>query len=451
MTKKNLHTLTIDKLVPGGFGLGRLANGIIVLVRHVLPGEKVLISEAERKKDYMYAALKEVLQPSMERIEPPCPVYGRCGGCDLQHAAPEAQLHLKKTILGESLQRGSSTLPHDRLLPIEEPLVAPAPFNYRQRLRLQVDDQGKYGFFQPESHSIVPVTQCLLAKKQLNSVLKQLHALNSFHGLVKHSSAFELLYNPDKDRTILLLHFLRKPRPADSSVAADLKGRVNGLSAILMLVEGYGLYDPLERAFAARPPLLSYTATIEAIKSKLIFTWEAGGFCQVNLEQNISLIKLVLDMITGGPHKTILDLYCGYGNFSLPASTFAEHVLGIDSQNSALRSGLKNASLNDIHNCRFEKKQVPAAVAAMVSADASFKTIILDPPRRGAPEVTALLPKLAADRIIYISCNPATLARDLIPLLAAGYHLSRLVPVDMFPQTHHLESVALLERSNNRL
>ncbi|MBW2472769.1 MAG: class I SAM-dependent RNA methyltransferase, partial [Deltaproteobacteria bacterium] len=251
MTKKNLHTLTIDKLVPGGFGLGRLANGIIVLVRHVLPGEKVLISEAERKKDYMYAALKEVLQPSMERIEPPCPVYGRCGGCDLQHAAPESQLRLKKTILGESLQRGSSTLPHDRLLPIEEPLVAPAPFNYRQRLRLQVDDQGKYGFFQPESHSIVPVTQCLLAKKQLNSVLKQLHALNSFHVLVKHSSAFELLNNPDKDRTILLLHFLRKPRPAYSSLAADLKGRANGLSAIIMLVEGYGLYDPLERTFAS--------------------------------------------------------------------------------------------------------------------------------------------------------------------------------------------------------
>jgi len=451
MPKKNLHTLTIDKLIPGGLGLGRLENGMVVMVRYVLPGEKVLVRTVAHKKDYIYATLKEILIPSSDRIEPPCPIYGRCGGCDLQHAAPAAQLLLKKTTLADSLQRVAAHFFDDLSLSIEEPLAAPAQFNYRQRLRLQVDGKGNYGFFRPESHQIEPLSECLLAKQGLNSVLMQLHSLKSFQGLVAHCNSFELLFDPDKKKSVILLHFLRKPRPADSLLAVELKKHTSDISAILMQVEGYGLYDPLARSFQASPPILSYTSVIESISSELILTWEAGGFCQVNLEQNSNLITLVLEMVADGPHKSILDLYCGYGNFSLPVAKIAEKVLGIDAQNAAIRSGRRNAMLNRVHTCHFEKKQVPAAVNAIVAADNLFDTIILDPPRRGAPEIVSQLPKLGAERIIYISCNPATLARDLASLISADYQLSRLVPVDMFPQTHHLESVALLKRSSGSL
>jgi 23S rRNA (uracil1939-C5)-methyltransferase len=447
MAEKKLHALMIDKLVPGGLGLGRLANGIVVLVRYVLPGEEVLVCETEHKKDYINAALKEVLLSSPDRIEPPCPVYGRCGGCDLQHAGPAAQLRLKKIMLADSLQRSVPTIFHDRSLPIEEPLAAPAQFNYRQRLRLQVDDRGSYGFFHPASHTVEPVLQCLLAREQLNSVLGQLHSLRSFQNLVRNCNSFELLFNPAENDTIVLLNFKRKPRPADSSLAAELKNQVNNLAAVLMLVEDHGLYDPLTKTFSVNPPILSYTPTIAPLESNLILTWEAGGFCQVNLEQNSTLINLVLGMIGDGTHKNILDLYCGYGNFSLPAAKFAAAVLGIDTQNAAIRSAKRNVLLNGVHNCIFEKKQVPAAVAAISAAKNSFDTVILDPPRRGAPGIVAQLPELGAERIIYISCNPATLARDLLTLTTANYRLVRLVPVDMFPQTHHLECVALLHRS----
>jgi 23S rRNA (uracil1939-C5)-methyltransferase len=150
-------------------------------------------------------------------------------------------------------------------------------------------------------------------------------------------------------------------------------------------------------------------------------------------------------MIDGGRHKSILDLYCGYGNFSLPAAFLADKVLGVDTQNAAVRSGKRNAELNGILNCRFEKRPVPEAVAALLAASKTYDTIILDPPRRGAPEIVSLLPELHPDQIIYISCNPATLARDLAALSATGYQLVRLIPVDMFPQTHHLETVALLK------
>ena len=449
MPRQNLHTLTIDKLVAGGFGLGRLANGMVVLVRYVLPGEKVLVQELERKKDYIYGTVREVLMPAPDRIEAPCPIYGRCGGCDLQHAASGAQLRLKKNILVDSLERSSGLFFFFFPWPVADPLAAPAHFNYRQRLRLQVDAGGNYGFFQPESHTVEPLLECLIAKELLNATLKKLQAQESFHDLLKHCNGFELLFNPDENDIILLLHFLRKPRPTDSLLAAELKNHIDNLAALLMLVKGHGLYDPVVRTFGGNPPALAYTSTIKARGTPLILSWEAGGFCQVNLEQNSRLIELVLEMVASGPHKSILDLYCGYGNFSLPAAQLAEEVIGFDAQNAAIRSGLRNARRLGIHNCSFAKKQVPDAVTDMLGAGHTFDTIILDPPRRGAPETVAKLPELGAEQIIYISCNPSTLARDLAVLSAADYRLARIVPVDMFPQTHHLEAVALLKRSGS--
>ncbi|MDX1775463.1 MAG: methyltransferase domain-containing protein, partial [Desulfobulbales bacterium] len=221
----------------------------------------------------------------------------------------------------------------------------------------------------------------------------------------------------------------------------------DGLAALLMQVDKYGLYDPLTQNFSPRQPIFSHMTAIAALKSKLNLSWEAGGFCQVNLEQNSRLINLVLAMAASGPHRTILDLFCGYGNFSLPLALLAEKVLGIDSQNAAIRSARQNVAQAGNRNCLFEKRPVPDAVRSLVAAGETFETIVLDPPRQGAPEVMSLLPKLEAQQIIYISCDPATLARDLVTLHGAGYQVSRLIPVDMFPQTHHLESVVLLKRA----
>ena len=447
MPGKNLHTLRIEKLVPGGLGLGRLADGIIVLVRYVLPGEEVLVQETGRKKDYISAILKQVLSPSPDRIETPCPIYGLCGGCDLQHAGPEAQIHLKKAILTDNLQRAAGNIFSSPAVLIEDPLPAPEQFGYRQRIRLQVDGKGNYGFYRPGSYIVEPVVRCLLAREELNTALQQLHASHSFRRLLPYCNAFELLFNPEKKDTLLLLHFLRKPRSADRLSAKMLADDTCGISTILLQVQGRGLYDPLAQAYPTSAPILSYLMAVEESKAELRLTWEANGFCQVNLEQNSNMVKIVQEMTASGPHNRILDLYCGYGNFSLPVATLDSEVLGIDGQNAAIRSAHRNAMLNGIHNCRFAKQEVPAAVNALIAAGRTFETIILDPPRQGASAIVSQLPKLDADQIIYISCNPATLARDLASLIPAGYQMSRLVPVDMFPQTHHLESVTLLKRS----
>jgi 23S rRNA (uracil1939-C5)-methyltransferase len=446
MGSKNLHTVLIEKLIPEGLGLGRLADGMVVLVRYVLPGEEVVVREVNRKKDFISATLQEVLTKSSDRINPPCPLYGRCGGCDLQHATYNAQTRLKKEVLTESLQRAAGDIFSDADKIIQPALASSEEFGYRQRIRLQVDDEGQYGFFRTGSHILEPVSKCLLARDVLNTVLGQLQSNESFAGLIKHCTAFELLFNPGSNDTVMLLHFKRKPRPKDSILSTDLVNNMAELSIILMQVEGYGLYDPLGQTFVSNPPYLSQTISLGNLEEDINLTWEAGGFCQVNLAQNKNLINLVLDMVQNGPHNRVLDLYCGYGNFSLAVAHIAEEVIGIDGQNSAIRSGKRNAELNDIHNCHFEKKQVVKGIKDLIDAKQTFDTVILDPPRQGAVDIVSMLPVLGAEQVIYISCNPATLARDLAILCSQGYALSYLVPVDMFPHTHHMESVALLKR-----
>ena len=447
MPSKKLHTVLIEKLVPGGLGLGRLTEGMVVLVPSVLPGERVVVREVVRKKDFVSAALQEILTPSPDRIKPPCPFYGRCGGCDLQHASYKAQILLKKEILTESLQRAAGDIFSDPEISIQPALASPEEFGYRQRIRLQVDKRGQYGFFRTGSHVLEAVSRCLLAGDSLNAVLQQLHASESFTGLVKHSTAFELLFNPGSNDTVMLLHFWRRPRPKDSSLALDLVNNTIGLSSILMQVEGFGLYDPQAQSFASGSAHLSHTVSHKNLQKDILLTWEAGGFCQVNLGQNNNLINLVLEMITSAPHTKVLDLYCGYGNFSLPVAQLAGKVLGIDSQNAAIRSGKRNAMLNRVRNCHFEKKPVEKGVNDLIDAGEIFDTVILDPPRQGAFDIVSMLPGLGAGQVIYISCNPATLARDLAILCTKGYKLSYLAPVDMFPHTHHMESVALLKRT----
>lgn len=448
MGSKNLHTVLIEKLIPGGLGLGRLAEGKVVLVRYVLPGERVLVREVNRKKDFISATLQEILTPSPDRINPPCPLYGRCGGCDLQHTMYNTQIFLKKEILTESLQRAAGDIFSDPETTIQSALASSEEFGYRQRIRLQVDEEGQYGFFRTGSHVLEAVSKCLLAKDILNTVLQQLHSNDSFSGLARQCTAFELLFNPDSNDTIMLLHFRRKSRPRDSVLATNVVNDTIGLSTILMQVEGYGLYDPLNQSFISTPPHLSQTISIENLQADILFTWEAGGFCQVNLAQNKNLINLVMEMTKTGPHNRVLDLYCGYGNFSLPIAQLAGKVFGIDGQNGAIRSAKRNAERNEIYNCYFEKQQVVQGVRNLIDAAKTFDTVILDPPRQGAADIVPMLPDLGAEQVIYISCNPATLARDLAILCRQEYTLSYLVPVDMFPHTHHMESVALLKRTS---
>lgn len=447
MASSKHHTILIEKLVAGGYGLGRLSDGMVVLVHHGLPGEKVIVREVCRRKDFITGSIIDILAPSPDRITPPCPIYRHCGGCDLQHAAYRAQLCLKKKILTDSLQRAAGKIFSEYDVEITPTIASPEEFGYRQRIRLQVDPEGRYGFFQTGSHDLVGVSECPLANETINSVLRRFHDNDAFSELVRNCTFFELLFNPGSKDIIVLLHFRRKPRPGDSLLAIELLRATASLESLLMMVEGHGLYDPANRSYTSHPPSLSRTLSSGRLEKDLILTWEAGTFCQVNLAQNRNLIGHVLDLLSGLPHSRVLDLYCGHGNFSLPVAKIADEVIGIESQNGAIRSGEHNILLNGIRNLSFVKSPVETGVNALIGAGESFDTVLLDPPREGAAAVVPKICDLGAGHIIYISCNPATLARDLVLLHSAGFEPSLLTPVDMFPQTHHMESVTLLKRT----
>jgi 23S rRNA (uracil1939-C5)-methyltransferase len=341
---EQVHTAMIDKLVPGGFGLGRLEQGIVVMVRHVLPGEKVVVREAKRKKQYIHAELLDILEESPHRIKPPCPLYGRCGGCDMQHTGYEEQLNLKLAMLIESLQRsGGDGFPEAAGI-VDPPLGSPEKFGYRQRIRLHVNTMGEFGFYQSDSHSLEQISHCLLAKPRINEVLEQLTNNSDLLELLQHSTEVELLHNPAGDDVVMLVHFIRKPRPADRSHAVRIKEQIKELSELVLQVSGHGFYDPQTGRYLEVPPFLSQLLPSNIGDTNLKLTWEAGGFCQVNLEQNNQLIKLVVNLASPGAAERILDLFCGQGNFSLPVALQSATVVGLDGQGSAIRSAKRNAT-----------------------------------------------------------------------------------------------------------
>lgn len=456
MATQSQQIITIEKMVAGGIGLGRLANGMVILVRHVLPGEQVRVRTTRQKKSYMEAQLLEVLSASSDRTTPRCHLYGRCGGCDLQHAAAAAQLQIKADVFRESLRR-SGWPEHFRALEHLAPVIPSSnPYGYRLRLRLHVDADGHLGFHRFQSHEVEPVINCPLAREELNICLKELHAAPAMPRLLHHCQDIELHLDPDRARVFVLLHFTRKPRPADYQLIKTLLTETTVIENVLLTVAGHGVFDADGARLDGRePPLLQCTIPAAITGSReLRLYWEAGGFYQVNQEQNEKMIRLVLDLAASGPHGRILDLYCGMGNFSLPLALLGDTVLGLEGQGAAIRSAARNAAANlqatgagNGHpHCRFLKTPVLAGVQQLAADGETFDLVVLDPPRQGAAPIIPHLAALQARRVIYISCDPATLVRDLAGLAATGYTIDALRPLDMFPQTHHLETITLLQK-----
>ncbi|MDH5298839.1 MAG: class I SAM-dependent RNA methyltransferase [Desulfobulbaceae bacterium] len=434
----------IDKLVTGGVGLGRLADGMVVMVEGVLAGERVAVRLGARRGGYRQAELVEVLEPSPERVAPPCPHYGRCGGCDLQHGVAHGQASIKAAILQELLLR-SSLFDEEGLAAVwQEPLPSPHPFHYRQRIRLQVTPAGGFGFRRSRSHEVEEVRGCLLARPEINEAMARLAGSLPLARLLRQSRELELIASPADRDLVLLLHFNRRPRPADCKAAAETAAAV-GVRCLLLAVEGQGLFGPF--GSEGKEALIRFLLPGRpGAGGELVLTVEPGGFSQVNPEQNVNLIRQMLAWAQEEPVGRVLDCHCGMGNFSLPLALAAEQVVGCDLQGAAIRSGRRNAQLNKITNCRFEKQAAASFVAGLAEAGETFDLLLLDPPRQGCADLVPLLPALAAERIIYISCDPATLVRDLAGLAGQGYRVRHLRMVDMFPQTHHLEVITLLDR-----
>ncbi len=443
ISQRIMTLFIVQKTIKNGYGLARNSKGKKILVEEGLPGEQLLCKIIDSKKHYDIAKIKKIIVPHPERIEPPCPYSGECGGCNFQHSSYKLQTRLKTEIIRDILSRSGNKQLADAGKDIAQCIQSDEHLYYRQRIRLQVNNMGALGFLKKKSNEIILIKKCLLTKKQINSCLREIKNCQEFNNLLENCKQLEMLHNPVTDKVNLLFHFTRKPRPRDLKQASLVCEKCSTVQAIYFKGEQFPLTKPIAIPEISSS-LMQYPFSLE--KRKISLCWEVGSFCQVNLKQNISMIKTVLNFAAPNKNDKILDLYCGMGNFSIPLASLCKSVIGYEGQGAAIRAAKHNARINSADNTSFHKKPVHIACDELCKNNRTYDTIVIDPPRQGAPELAAQLAKLASKKIVYISCDPATLCRDLKGLIEQRFTVKKIQPIDMFPQTHHIETVVLLQK-----
>lgn len=403
-----LLSLRVETPVYGGYTIGR--DGKVIFIKGAIPGESVEIAIKETKKDYSIGEVTRVLEPSEFRRVPPCPYFGLCGGCQLQYIQYERQVTIKEEILKDSLQRIG------KLLIENLSSVTGNEFSYRHRVQFKVSNDGKLGFFKEGTREVVPIDKCLIIIEPLNDLLLRLKEINL-------RGAKELHVISGDTMSILIKGSIREgivQALADSGVSgiAFDNGDSIGKDYITLDLEG-----------------LKYTVT----------PW---GFFQGHWSLNKKVVGLILERLSPLENKRVLDLYSGAGNFSLPLSKQASEVVAIEENPYAIEDGRRNIIINGIKNCLFIQSPVDDIFKdrkkARLFGGRRYDITILDPPRPGlSSELCERLMDIESERIVYVSCNPSTLARDL-KKLKDKYDIESVYMVDFFPNTYHIEAVVFL-------
>jgi len=433
--------VTIDTLTFGGAGLGRV-DGKVCFVPFTAVGDRVRVRIVTEKKSYLEGMVLECLVPSPQRIAPPCPVFGECGGCSWQHLPYDLQRTTKDDIFAEILTR-ATRIERDKILPI---LPAPEPYNYRSRVQFKVSCEGgnlSLGFYRKGTHEVIDIPcGCAIANEQVNRIFQQLRMsmpafpepdkVPQIDVVTGGAGDATVLFHYVGDRLDEVFEWLREETPGRLSVSGVFLQR--GRKAAIRKVWGD------ER--------LSYTFSREQDPEfpETSFSFRCGGFSQVNYRQNSVLIETALRWAGLKGTERVLDLFCGNGNFSLPLARYCAEVVGYEDFARSLDDAIENARRNDQANISFFRRDSTRGVRELAQRGECFDVILLDPPRTGALDTIKLLPQLKPEKILYVSCDPPTLARDLASLQKNGYGIVSSCAVDMFPQTYHIESITILQK-----
>jgi 23S rRNA (uracil1939-C5)-methyltransferase len=431
-------TVVIERMCYGGSGFGRV-EGKACFVPLTAPGDQARIRIVKEKRSYLEGELLELSTPSPLRIEPECPVFGVCGGCNWQHLPYDEQLRQKGEIFAGSLSR-IGRVQSDRLL---SALPSLHRYGYRSRIQLKlskVKGALALGFFRTGSHDVVDLSSgCAIAQPLLNRISAEFRPLLS--RLPEWESIPQIdLAMGDDGQSVAVMHFSGKD-------PVKLIERLLAARSGLPSLSGLFLKTGAKIGHVFGIDALSYgiPAGLFPGSREMRLSFSRGGFSQVNYTQNLQLIRTVWQwsQLTGS--ERVLDLYCGNGNISVPIAPYVAEVLGIEGFAPSIADALANARANEVGNVSFQVSDAALAVRRLASKGERFDLVILDPPRGGADaagEIAALCP----ERIVYVSCDPATLSRDLALICERGYKVRRSQPLDMFPQTYHLESVTELTR-----
>jgi 23S rRNA (uracil1939-C5)-methyltransferase len=444
--------VTIDDLAFGGEGVGR-ADGYVVFVRGGVPGDRLRVRLDQARARFGRGTIEAIETPSPHRVEPPCPYFGRCGGCRLQHVDYQAQLSFKSKQVADALERLGGLGPVS-VLPI---LGAAETYGYRNKMEFTVA-RGRdgapltVGLHEADRYdSVLDVERCLLQSDRMNALLDEARRFfkdsalgaweqNSGEGLLR----FLMLREGYRTGESMVNIVTSSPAVSElAPLAARLAARVPRTTSVVMNV------NPKKASVAVgvEEHLLGGRDHILESVGGLQFQVSANSFFQTNTAQAERLFALVLDSagLEGG--ETVLDLYSGTGAISLQLARRCRLVYGVEVTQAAVDDAARNAAANGIANCTFLAGEVRFVLPSLIAQGVSAQVVVADPPRAGFhPKALRALLQMGPARIVYVSCNPATLARDVGELVRGGYRLAWVQPVDMFPHTPHIEAVARLEK-----
>ncbi|MFC3607457.1 23S rRNA (uracil(1939)-C(5))-methyltransferase RlmD [Stutzerimonas tarimensis] len=421
--------LVIERLSHDGRGIA-FHDGLTWFVSGALPGEAVEARVLAARGKIVEARAERVQSSSPARQDPACRHAGTCGGCSLQHASPEDQLALKQRTLAEQLQRFAGLEAETWAAPLTGPALG-----YRRRARLAVRWNSQtaaldLGFRASASQTIVSIDECPVLVEPLQRLLPSL--LTTLRSLQQPRAVGHVELFSGTAEAVLVRH-VQPLQPGDLQRLTDFCQA----HAAQLWLQGAGepeRFDSTQRlAYRLEPWSLE-------------LNYRPGDFIQVNAPVNDAMIAQALEWLAPKPDEAVLDLFCGVGNFSLPLARLAGSVVGIEGVEAMVARARTNAEHNRLTNAHFYRADLSKPLAVAPWAAQGFPAVLLDPPRDGALEVVRQIESLAARRVLYVSCNPATLARDAVELGRQGYRLRRAGVLDMFPQTAHVEAMALFEK-----
>ncbi|MCL5974768.1 MAG: 23S rRNA (uracil(1939)-C(5))-methyltransferase RlmD [Gammaproteobacteria bacterium] len=424
----------IESLSHDGRGIARI-DGKTVFVDGALGGENVFFMYTRLHKKYDEAKVVSVENASADRVEPKCQHFGICGGCSLMHMSPEAQLSLKQDTLKEQLSHFGQLTPEHWLPPLTGPL-----WGYRRKARLGVryvtkKEKVLVGFREKGTPYLAELTQCEVLDPRVGLRLEELGKMIA--SLEAYNRIAQIEVAMDDANTALVF------RNMDPLCETDKQKLINyGQQHDLWIYQQPGGPDTVS-ALWPQAPQLHY-----APEDGLRLEFAPGDFTQVNAGINHKMIAKAIELLDLEQNDRVLDLFCGLGNFTLPLAKRVSSVIGVEGDKSLVAHAQRNATINDLDNAEFEMADLTTTqLKDYPWAQAGFTKVLLDPPRSGAFEVLGQIADLGAETIVYVSCNPATLARDAGELVNQhGYILVQTGIMDMFPHTSHVESIALFKK-----
>jgi len=456
--KGDLLELTIQNMAYGGRGVAR-QDGLVFFVRGGLPGDTVRARVFKKKKGYAEAEIKALLEPSPHRIEAPCPYSGYCGGCQWQHVVYERQLEYKKAHIHEAMARIGSL----KDAPVRDVIPSDKLYAYRNKMEFSFSDRRWFlphewpgrgqedgfalGLHVPGTfHKVIDMDACLLQAEAGNHILREVkrHVRESgipVYGLKTHEGFWRFLtirYSHAFDEWMVNLVTSEERRDITEPVARDLFHQIGRIKTVVNNITG----KKASIAVGEREVVLTGDGFISDAIGSFTFRISANSFFQTNPPAAEKLYDKVMDYVEPSGKETVLDLYSGTGTIPVYLANHVRSVTGIEISESAVRDARRNCRQNDITNCRFLCGDIREKFSA--ATDIKPDVLIIDPPRAGMhKDVLAGVLSLSPETIIYISCNPATMARDM-GQMTRDYHLLEIQPVDMFPHTYHIEAVSKL-------